>query len=357
MSIQTSNRRNLLRRSTTTGEIPTIPGTGATSQTWPDKLTWLDTDIMIGEMFLNTADSRIWFRDDNGIHEMDYSGSTSTFVGLSDTPNTYVAGSYLIADSGGSYLEWTTGQTDTNSIQTMTDFYYGTINTGQTDYSLVVDASGSGFTLKNIQNDFTSLDDTPSSYTSAYTYMRVNSALTGLEEINPEFTFVTLNTNQTINSAKTFTNVTTFNGGIGTNELIFSGITGDVVVTDVSTSTGFTSVNNSTLATTEAIYYYVNSLLYSGSTPSFVTIGTNQTITGTKTFNTTTNFTSISLTNDITCGNNVNVTGDLNLDSATIQYFGDATTDGSYKIYINVDGDLEVQKRVSGSWVMKGLFN
>ena len=36
---------------------------------------------------------------------------------------------------------------------------------------------------------------------------------------------------------------------------------------------------------------------------------------------------------------------------------GDARTDGSWRLKIDSSGNLSVEKRVSGSWIVKGNFN
>lgn len=41
--------------------------------------------------------------------------------------------------------------------------------------------------------------------------------------------------------------------------------------------------------------------------------------------------------------------------NAGVVYFGDASTDGSYRIKI-VSGVLVIEQRVSGSWVNRGTF-
>ena len=61
---KTEYSRILVKRSTQTGVEPTIPSTPEIDN------TWLDTDLLIGEMFINAADDRLWFRSSNGINEM-----------------------------------------------------------------------------------------------------------------------------------------------------------------------------------------------------------------------------------------------------------------------------------------------
>jgi len=54
-----------IKRSTTTGQVPTVaPSTDHTDGTW-DAL-----DVYVGELFLNTVDDRMWVRTDNGIKEL-----------------------------------------------------------------------------------------------------------------------------------------------------------------------------------------------------------------------------------------------------------------------------------------------
>jgi hypothetical protein len=70
MSVTTEYSRLLFKRSTVPGVVPTIP-----TATTIDN-SWLTTDIMVGEGFLNVADDRMWFRTDNGIIEVNLSGLT-----------------------------------------------------------------------------------------------------------------------------------------------------------------------------------------------------------------------------------------------------------------------------------------
>ena len=56
--------RLIIKRSTTTGVLPTIPATSELDE------TWLSTDIYKGELFINLADDRIFYRSENGIVEL-----------------------------------------------------------------------------------------------------------------------------------------------------------------------------------------------------------------------------------------------------------------------------------------------
>ena len=60
--------RLVMKRSTVTGVVPTVP-TGTTIDN-----TWLSTDILIGEMFANVEDERLWYRNNSGITEVEFTG-------------------------------------------------------------------------------------------------------------------------------------------------------------------------------------------------------------------------------------------------------------------------------------------
>jgi hypothetical protein len=101
--------RLLIKRSDNFGTIPTIP-TGSTLS------TFTDTDIFVGEFFLNTADDKLWVRTDSGITELPLSGVTS-FSGtlgqtLANGNTTDGFGIYMSQDdrinsySGNSYIEF-----------------------------------------------------------------------------------------------------------------------------------------------------------------------------------------------------------------------------------------------------------
>jgi hypothetical protein len=71
MSNITEYSRLVFKRSTVAGVVPTIP-TGDTINS-----TWTNTDILIGEAFLNTQDDKLWVRTDNGLLDLTASGGTT----------------------------------------------------------------------------------------------------------------------------------------------------------------------------------------------------------------------------------------------------------------------------------------
>ena len=68
--------RLVQKYSTISGLTPTIPP----SQNHNDG-TWSDTDLYIGELFINTADNKIWMRTEDGIHQISGTGGTGSFLG------------------------------------------------------------------------------------------------------------------------------------------------------------------------------------------------------------------------------------------------------------------------------------
>jgi len=73
MSDKIEYSRLIMKRSDVTGVVPTIP-TGTTLS------TFTDTDLFVGEFFLNAADDVMWIRTDNGILPISLSGSTGTTI-------------------------------------------------------------------------------------------------------------------------------------------------------------------------------------------------------------------------------------------------------------------------------------
>lgn len=76
MALNIQDARILIKRSTNTGEVPTVaPSNDHTDGTW-DAL-----DIYTGELFLNVQDSKAWFRSNTGIIELaTLNGPTDAFV-------------------------------------------------------------------------------------------------------------------------------------------------------------------------------------------------------------------------------------------------------------------------------------
>lgn len=108
MSNKTEYSRLLLKRSTIPFEVPTVP-TGTTIDN-----SWLTTDLLVGEGFLNAFDDRLFYRTLNGIIEVPMSGfsssnfytesavlsGTTLIFNRTDTPAAYSVNLSSIAGSG-----------------------------------------------------------------------------------------------------------------------------------------------------------------------------------------------------------------------------------------------------------------
>ena len=68
--------RVIQKYSTISGQEPTVPPSSDHNDG-----TWSDTDLYIGEVFMNVADNRIWYRAVDGIHEIGATGASGSFIG------------------------------------------------------------------------------------------------------------------------------------------------------------------------------------------------------------------------------------------------------------------------------------
>ena len=89
MSNKTEFSRLVFKRSTVPGVIPTVP-TGTTIDN-----TWLSTDLLVGEGFINVEDDKLWYRTNNGIVEVSMSGISSNNY---YTEYAYLSGNTLVFD-------------------------------------------------------------------------------------------------------------------------------------------------------------------------------------------------------------------------------------------------------------------
>jgi hypothetical protein len=67
--------RLIMKRSTVSGDVPTVPPITATTLN-----DFTPNDIFVGEFFLNAVDDLLWIRTDTGILPIDLSGSTGTTI-------------------------------------------------------------------------------------------------------------------------------------------------------------------------------------------------------------------------------------------------------------------------------------
>ena len=75
MSDKIEYSRLIMKRSTVSGDVPTVPPITATTLN-----DFTPNDIFVGEFFLNAVDDQLWIRTDNGILPIDLSGSTGTTI-------------------------------------------------------------------------------------------------------------------------------------------------------------------------------------------------------------------------------------------------------------------------------------
>jgi hypothetical protein len=121
MSDKIEYSRLLMKRSTVSGDVPTVPPITATTLN-----DFTPNDIFVGEFFLNAADDLLWIRTDNGILSIDLSGSTGTTI------PTLTQVLFEGNNTGGYDIEVSSGNT----------IVFQGLNTGTTSNLLGIDASG-----------------------------------------------------------------------------------------------------------------------------------------------------------------------------------------------------------------------
>jgi len=111
MANKTEYSRLVLKRSTQTGVTPTIP-TGSTINN-----DWLNTDLLIGEGFLNVFDDRLFYRTINGIVEIPMSGFSSANY---YTESAFITGSTVFFNRTDTPLAYSV---DLSSLTGITNIY------------------------------------------------------------------------------------------------------------------------------------------------------------------------------------------------------------------------------------------
>jgi len=227
MSDKTEYSRLLIKRATETGVVPTIP-TGTTLS------TFTNTDLFVGELFLNTTDENLWVRTDNGILQILNSGFTSSIFATGFTYDN--ANTLTISNNNGSTLQ--------TSINTMTGL---TVNGAFSATTLFGD--GSGLTGINSGDIFV----------TGFTYDNANK-LTIVSNSGASLNaFINVMTGLTINgaiSATTYQNLPidpdnyVTGGTFSSNTLTLDRQNGSVTITGFTSdiyTTGFTYNNANTL--------------------------------------------------------------------------------------------------------------
>ena len=114
MSNKTEYSRLRFKRSTITGVEPTVP-TGETIDN-----TWLSTDLLIGEGFINVEDDKFWFRTNNGLVEVSLSGISSDNY---YTELAYLSGNTIVFDRNDTAEAYSVDLTSIVSGGTLTGDY------------------------------------------------------------------------------------------------------------------------------------------------------------------------------------------------------------------------------------------
>jgi hypothetical protein len=180
--------RLLMKRSTQSGEVPTVPPITAVTLN-----QFTPTDVFVGEFFLNAVDDLLWIRTDNGILPIDLSGSTGTTV---PTLNQVLFQGNI---TSGIDIQVSSGDTIT----------FGGLSTGTPVNVLAVDVSGNtiltsitGSTVI-VGGDYLPLSGgtvTGNTYfgaTSGITMDQVNNRL-GINTANPQYTIEAFGTKSNV---------------------------------------------------------------------------------------------------------------------------------------------------------------
>lgn len=241
MSNKTEYSRLLLKRSTIAFQVPTVP-TGSTIDN-----TWLTTDLLVGEGFLNAFDDKLFYRTLNGIIEVPMSGfsssnfftdsailSGSTLIfNRTDTPAAYSVDLSSIAGSGttGNFLPLFGGSLTSSAIIT-NDANDSTFQFNYLGADVILLSTATGIT-----NSFLALDDTSvtlqgfqnASIVSASNQITVNGVTNAIEYV--ALSGHSFDANNTLTSLDMYNDISMVaNGAMSLNS---SGFTAGVVGTEL----------------------------------------------------------------------------------------------------------------------------
>jgi hypothetical protein len=340
------NKRRIVKRSSVSGIYPIQPDSGVTSPYEPDE-TWSANMCLPGEFFYNIADEILYFKmeGDDYLTLGDFISGTTTFDELTDTPPTKTgyAGYSLRVNAGESDIEYFELNYPTmfvNLDDTPSEF------DGYAGYCVVVSSGETSLEFKSINNELIYLEDVElNGYTEGV--ILVGNGL-AMEGVLGNEVFVDLETDQNVSGVKTFDDAVVLNNSLYIkSEIEFSGITESVMINNISTDETFFGVTDNEISTSKAVRAFVlNQSFVTGDTTGFVDLDSEQTILGEKTFDATTNFSDINV-------ESIENSGNLNNALTSYIYFGSENVDGSFRLFLNVLGDLEIQKRISGVWTFR----
>ena len=357
-NLKIRNPRWVVKRSTVSGVVPTIPSLSATSLTDWTQGGWLSTDIMIGEMFANTADDKLWYRTDGGIVLLNAGtgGTVNSFLDLSDAPVTAYTGfaGYLISING------TENGLDLYNPSGLTNSFLGLIDapsayTGNAGYSTIVNDTEDGLIFSAINQTFIGLTDTPSVYGKSGALLRVSTAGNSLEFFSGDTTYVDfVNDQGTILGNKIFAKVGVGAFSAGTIQF---GSTGDTV-NNIYKEITLSAATDDDLITALAAKTYTDVAIASaagitGYTGNWVTTDTFQIITAAKRFTGDLALGAFNASGAAVLKDDLTVSGDTFQNLTSYTYWGREDVDGSYRMSISASTDMVIEKRVAGSWVPK----
>ncbi len=338
MNLEQYNRRMLIKRTSLTGEVPTIPSSGSGAIDVNDHTAggWRPTDLYVGEMYVNTADDRAWIRFADQIVELDVITGYPSFTDLVDTPASYSgeASKLLAVNSAETGLEFI----DNTTVTSITDL--SDTPATITDDKVLVGDSGS-YVEQDYITTFDGLEDTEVFSGNALSIYRVNAAETSLEAVAGSSVFVDLTSLQTAAGIKTFSDeiilndTLTINSNIDLNGNIF-----DTLITD----TALVGALNTNIASTLAVKTYIDNQVITATGGLYVDLSTNQTVEGVKTFSDNSIFSS-----DLTVEGDM-YTESIIQDLTGYHYTGNESTNGSYRTYITLSGALTTELRTAGVW-------
>jgi hypothetical protein len=295
-------------------------------------------------MFVNTADNKAWIRFDAGIVELDTIAGYPSFSDLVDTPASYIgsSGKLLAVNGSESGLEFIENTTVT-SITDLSD----TPAKIEDDKVLVSSITSDDFSYENYISYFSQLLDVESYSGNAFNLYRINYTEDGLESIDGSTLFADLTSAQRISGIKTFSSEVICSDTLTINSDI--DLNGNII-NDLIIDTDLIGALDTNIPSTLAVKTYIDNIVITAVGGSYVSLTGNETVEGVKTFSDNTIFSSdISVTGDTSTYNIIQ-------DISSYHYFGSESVDGSYRMFVNPAGDLEIQKRETGNWVYKANF-
>jgi hypothetical protein len=137
---KTEYSRLVIKRTNTTGSVPTIPPTSAVTLS-----QFTITDIMVGEYFLNSVDDKLWIRTENGISELPlnvlpFSSTTGNFEIISGQTWTDL---YSLSGGTNIIVDWNNSNVQEITLTGSTNIFLTNGNAGGI-YTLIINQGVAG---------------------------------------------------------------------------------------------------------------------------------------------------------------------------------------------------------------------